>query len=83
MKAEGDCSKGETTYKRGDDFLLDIEVREESRAVYSFSYLKDFIQPTLSEMAIIEFATDMPLKVTMLTKFGELKYYLAPRIQED
>jgi len=83
MKVEGDCSKGETTYKRGDDTLLDIEVKEESRAVFSFIYLKDFIQPALCEVAMLEFATDMPLKVTLPTKFGDLKYYLAPRISCD
>ena len=83
LKAEGDCGKGETTYTRGDENLLDIQVNEESKATFSFSYLKDFIQPALSEMAILEFSTDMPLKVTLLTKFGELKYYVAPRISCD
>ena len=83
MKVEGDCSKGETTYKRGDDFMLDLEVKEESRACYSFSYLKDFIDPALAEMTMLEFANDMPIKITLLTSFGDLKFYVAPRIQED
>ena len=85
LKAENDVTKGETTYKRGDDNLLDIEVRQESKAVYSLSYLKDIIKPlpALGELTIIEFATDMPIKITNLTKFGELKFFIAPRIETD
>jgi len=83
MKVEGDCSKGETTYRRGDDFMLDLEVKEKSRAVYSFSYLKDFIDPALAEMTMLEFANDMPIKITLLTSFGDLIYYLAPRIETE
>jgi len=83
LQANGDCGNGENKYQRGDENLLDLEVKEESRAVFSFSYLKDFIRPTLCEVAMLEFATDMPLKVTLPTKFGDLKFYVAPRIQED
>jgi len=83
MKVEGDYAKGTTTYKRGDCQLLDIELREESKAMYSLSYLKDFIDSTLCDLIIIEYSTDMPLKLTMLSKFGDLIYYLAPRIETD
>ena len=85
LSAEGDVTKGETTYKRGDDNLLDIEVREESKAVYSLSYLKNIVKPmpALGELTIIEFATNMPIKITNLTKFGDLKFYVAPRIETE
>jgi proliferating cell nuclear antigen len=83
LQANGDCGVGKNTYQRGDDALLDIEVKEESKAVFSLSYLKDLIQPALSELALIEFATNMPIKVTLLTKFGDLKFYVAPRIETD
>jgi proliferating cell nuclear antigen PCNA len=83
MKVEGDYARGTTTYKRGDCQLLDIELREESKAQYSLSYLKDFVDPTLCDIVLVQFATDMPMKVTMLSKFGELIYYLAPRIETD
>jgi proliferating cell nuclear antigen len=83
MQANGNCGTGQNTYQRGDETLLDIEVREESTAKFSFSYLKDFIQPALCEVAVLEFATDMPIKITQLTKFGELKYFVAPRIETE
>lgn len=83
MKAEGDYAKGNTIYKRGDNQLLDISVKEESKATFSLSYLKDFVDPTLSDIATIEFSTNLPIKVTMLTKFGNLVYYLAPRVETD
>ncbi|MCJ7630850.1 hypothetical protein MUP77_00390, partial [Candidatus Bathyarchaeota archaeon] len=83
MDVEGDYAKGNTTYKRGDNQLLDIELKEESKATYSLSYLKDFVDPTLCDLILIEYSTDMPLKLTMLSKFGDLIYYLAPRIETD
>lgn len=83
MKVEGDYAKGSTTYKRGDSQLLDIELIEESKASYSLSYLKDFVIPCLSDIALVQFSTDMPLKLTLPSKFGDLNYYLAPRIGTD
>jgi len=83
MTAEGEYTKGDTTYKRGDDTLLDIELREESKATYSFSYLKEFIDPALCDLILIQFSTDMPMKMTLCTRFGELAYWLAPRVECD
>ncbi len=83
MKAEGDIVKGSTTYKRGDDTLLDIDYREESKATFSLSYLKEMIDPTLCDLVTIDLATDMPIKITMTTRFGNLIYYIAPRIETD
>jgi len=83
MDVEGDYAKGNTTYKRGDNQLLDIELKEDSKATYSLSYLKDFVDPALCDLILIEFSKDMPMKLTMLSKFGDLVYYLAPRIETD
>jgi len=83
LQTDGEYGVGKNTYQRGDENLLDIEVKEESKSTFSFSYLKNFIQPALSELALLEFATDMPLKVTLLTKFGDLKLYVAPRVESD
>ena len=83
MDVEGDYAKGNTTYKRGDAQLLDIELKEECKATYSLSYLKDFVDPALCDLILVEFSTDMPMKLTMLSKLGDLVYYLAPRIETD
>lgn len=83
LQVNGDSGNGENKYQRGDETLLDIEVKKESTAKFSFSYLKDLIQPALCDIAVIEFATDMPIKITNLTKFGELKFWIAPRLEVE
>lgn len=82
---KGDIADGDTTYKRGDDNLLDIDVKEDCKAVYSLTYLEKIIKPmpALGEITIIEFASDMPIKITNQSKFGEIKVYIAPRIEQD
>jgi len=85
VKAQGDVVKGENKYQRGSDVLLDLEVREESKAIYSLNALTDEIKidPTLCDIAILEFSTDLPIRITMRTPFGDLYSYLAPRIETE
>lgn len=85
-RAEGDLVQGENKYEYGSsEILLNLEVRKESKAVYSLSYLSDGIKadPSLSDLATLEFSDQMPIRVTMHTKFGDLYSYLAPRIETD
>jgi proliferating cell nuclear antigen PCNA len=83
LKATGDTVKGKTTYNRGDDLLVSIECREESTATFSLSYLEQFIDSSMCNVVSIMLRTDMPLKMVLYTKFGDLIYYLAPRIDTD
>jgi proliferating cell nuclear antigen len=84
MKAEGDTVKGETKYERGSDTLLNIETREESKATYSQSYLTDVcVNPNLCDIMTLELTTDMPLRATIHSPFGDLYTYLAPRIETE
>ena len=81
LKATGDAVKGNTTYRRGDDILVDIECREESTATFSLSYFEQFIDASMCNIVSLLLKTDMPLKIVLYTKFGNLIYYLAPRIE--
>ncbi len=83
LEAGGDCGNGENKYVRGDETLLDVEVKEQSKVTLSFHYLKDMIQPVLCDVVVLELATDMPIKVMLPTKLGHLTYYVAPRIECD
>lgn len=83
--AEGDVSHAENMYKRGGDTLLDTEIKEESKASYSTSYLTEVgVDPKLCDIADLEFSTDMPLKIRLRNaELGELYHYMAPRIEVD
>jgi len=83
VKAEGDVVKAENKYELGSDILLNVEVREYSRAIFSLSYFEDFVDPKLCDIATLELTTNMPIRITMHTKFGDLYSYLAPRIETD
>jgi len=86
VKALGDLVKAENNYQKGSDILLDIEAKEDTHARFSLSYLArdfKFFEPKLCEVATIEMSTDMPIKATLHTKFGDLYHFLAPRLDSD
>lgn len=84
MKAEGDMVKGETKYELGSDILLNIETREESKGTYNQGYLTEIsVNPSLCDIMTLELTTDMPLRTTLHSAFGDLYTYLAPRIETE
>jgi proliferating cell nuclear antigen len=73
-------------FKAGDDVLLEISAKEDSKATFSLSYLSEILKASLStsEIVVIEFSTDMPIKLDFKQeKDGKLKFYLAPRIEVE
>lgn len=86
VKALGDYVKAENNYQKGSDILLDIQTKEDACAKFSLSYLAkdfDFFEPNLCDIVTIEMTTDMPIRATLHTKFGDLQHYLAPRIETE
>jgi len=72
--------------KKGSDALLDIQAEEPAKATFSLSYLTEIVKAAsaTSELATIEFATDMPIRIDFQQpKEGKLTYYLAPRIEVE
>ena len=57
---------------------------ENCRAKYSLEYLHKFVKGArLSEKAFLEFANDNPLKLEFINEFMELKFVLAPRVENE
>jgi proliferating cell nuclear antigen PCNA len=86
VKAQGDLVKAENKYELGSDILLSIEAHEYTHATFSLSYLAtgfNFFEPKLCDIVTIEMTTDMPIRATLHTQFGNLYHYLAPRIETD
>jgi proliferating cell nuclear antigen len=81
MRANGDTTDVVDEFRRGSEALLDLEVKEKASARYGINYLGDMLKTSgLSETALLQFNTDMPLKVTVqMPEGGRLTYYLAPR----
>ncbi len=87
MRAAGDIMGATIEMKKGSDALLDLEAKEESKATFSLSYLSDIVKAAAatSEVATIEFSTDMPIRLDFQQqpKEGKLTFYLAPRIEVE
>jgi proliferating cell nuclear antigen len=72
--------------KKGSDSLLDLEVKEPSKATFSLSYLAEIIKAAVatSDIAMLEFSNDMPIRLDFQQpKEGKLTFYLAPRIEVE
>jgi proliferating cell nuclear antigen len=88
FSAAGDLLGATATMLKGSESLLAFEVKESQRAVFSLIYLTDITAcaQAVSDVAVLEFSTDMPLKLTFLQAqpdIARLAYYVAPRIEPD
>jgi len=86
LNATGDLMGANIELKKGSDALLDIQAEEPSKATFSLSYLTEIVKAasSTSDLATIEFATDMPIRLDFQQpKEGKLTYYLAPRIEVE
>lgn len=86
LNATGNLMGATIELKKGSDALLDIQAQEPSKATFSLSYLTEIVKAAsaTSELATIEFATDMPIRIDFKQpKEGKLTYYLAPRIEVE
>jgi proliferating cell nuclear antigen len=87
LSATGDLMGATITLQKGSsDALLDLEVKEPSKATFSLSYLSEIIKAAsaTSDIATIEFSSDMPVHIDFQqTKEGTLTFFLAPRIETD
>ncbi|UCC33289.1 MAG: proliferating cell nuclear antigen (pcna) [Candidatus Bathyarchaeota archaeon] len=86
LNATGDLMGATIELKKGSDALLDLQSQEPSKATFSLSYLTEIVKAAsaTSELATIEFATDMPIRIDFQQpKEGKLTYYLAPRIEVE
>ncbi|MDD3792298.1 MAG: proliferating cell nuclear antigen (pcna) [Candidatus Bathyarchaeota archaeon] len=86
LSASGDLMGATITIQKGNDALLDLEVKENAKATFSLSYLSEIIKAAsaTSEIATLEFSTDMPVKIDFQqSKEGKLTFFLAPRIESE
>jgi len=84
--ASGDLMGATISLSKGSDALLDLDVKEQSKATFSLSYLLEIIRAAsaTSEIATLDFSSDMPLRLDFQqAKEGKLTFYLAPRIETE
>ncbi len=86
FNASGDLMGAMISIPKGSDALLELDVKEPSKATFSLSYLSEIIKAAsaTSEIATLEFSSDMPVRLDFQqTREGRLTFYLAPRIETE
>ena len=75
---------GEMQYDFGLEDLFEPDISEENKGAYSLTFLKSILKiAAITENFKISLKTDHPLKIEFgLLEGGELKYFLAPRVEE-
>src|SRR5881296_1129378 len=86
VRAAGELTSALIELDKGSDAILELDVKEPAKATYNLNYLGEIIRAGsgASEVASLEFSTNMPIKVEFeMPQQGRLLYYLAPRIEAE
>lgn len=84
FQAFSDKGESMTSFTKEGGALLELNVKEDSKAVYSLAYLTDMLKATAaSDVMELRFSTNMPLTLIFsLSGGGRIQYWLAPRLEE-
>lgn len=86
FEQKGDIEDFKVTLQKGDETVLKIEAKEDAKAKYSVSYLKEILKElaTLTDIVEISYSTDMPMRISAdLEHLGTISFYVAPRVESD
>jgi len=86
FSGKSDSGTGTATLEKGNQELLQLKVKEESKATYSIEYLLNITRAAgkYTDVLAFEYSNKMPLRLTFKLgdKGGQMCFYLAPRIEE-
>lgn len=86
FSGKGDYGTGSATLLKGNPELLQLNVKEDSKATYSIDYLLNITKAVgkSADVLTFEYSNKMPLRLTFKLgeKGGRMQFYLAPRIEE-
>ncbi|MCS7093637.1 MAG: DNA polymerase sliding clamp [Candidatus Aenigmarchaeota archaeon] len=84
INAEGDISKSELELSEGEDGLVELDVKEESKAKYPIDYLQKILKAAkISDEVSIMFSQDYPMRMDFKSENkARISMVLAPRVSE-
>ncbi|MFH7880775.1 MAG: hypothetical protein QXI09_02080 [Candidatus Aenigmatarchaeota archaeon] len=82
--AEGDISKSELELKEGEEGLIQLNVKEESKAKYPIDYIEKVLKAEkISDEVSISFSQDYPMRIDFIYENkARISMILAPRVSE-
>ena len=82
----GDTGSGSVILERTNQDILELEIKENSKATYNIEYLSNIIKAigSASDTVILEYSSKMPIRLELKLgdQGGKIHFYLAPRIEE-
>jgi len=72
-----------STFKSGDDSIVELGINQESKASYDLDLLATIIKnaSSVSEHMKIEYSTNQPMRLDLGIPQGKLHLYVSPRIE--
>ncbi len=86
FEQKGDIEAFTVALPKGDETILNIEAKEEAKATYSVSYLKEILKALnpLVDIVQVSYSTDMPIRISAeIEHLGTVNFYVAPRIETE
>ena len=83
LSASSETKDMKVTIEKDSDDIAEFNVKEESSAMYSLTYLTEMTKAIkASELVMLAFSASMPIQLEFpIIAGGKLTYYLAPRIE--
>jgi proliferating cell nuclear antigen len=84
FSGKSDIGSASVILERSTQDLLELDVKEDSKATYSIEYLSNIIKATASDAVLLEYSSKMPIRLELKLSDlgGRVHFYLAPRIEE-
>lgn len=84
VRVDSDTRTYVGSLEEGDEWIEFYTQPTLEQAAYTIRYLKEMVHTQLDEKVLVEFSSDMPLRLSYsFAGSGSLSYLLAPRIEED
>src|SRR3990167_461363 len=83
LSGKGNSGESTINFERGMEEIPEIEVREESKTVYSLEYLIPFLrQLKTCKYVTLEYSSRQPLRIeAKIDNISKIFFYLAPRVE--
>jgi len=84
--AASELSSAVIELDKGSEMILELDVKETSKATFNLNYLSEITKAgaSTSEIVTVEFSSNMPIRLQFeIPQQGRLQYYMAPRLEKE
>ena len=84
MDARGDAGDVHSETKKDASFVVSLDAKGKSRAMFPFEYLEDMVKACPDDAIMeIRLKSDAPIRISYPLGDAQFTYYLAPRVENE